>query len=286
MKLLEIGPKSKEALSWMVISEVLVQSGLDLDIAVLHPGGGQYDTLSLVTFDGHPVVQINRNGMNAVAGSELVENIFVSAAKSPELAGQKIVRNLEVDEVVPLSAHRKKRIELAVQIGNFLAANLSGKAHCEWGWFDSTYGAGPNPNLQAFQLPESWKQQQGLFKETGWGSGLFLLFKNESPFAVVNMITGEIVDSKGSHVKTLTPFHTLHEVPKCHVGLLMSWKDSSGNKKFEDEIHVSDVRMTRRIYSEEYYTMPEEKVIFEFSCDEEEAVTKWSNSERIIDFDI
>lgn len=286
MSQLEIGPKSKEALSWMVISEVLAQSGLDLDIAVLHPGGGQYDTLSLVTFDGHPVVQINRNGVNAMAGSELVENIFDTAAKSPELSGQKIVRNLKVDEAVPLSAHRKKRIELAVQIGNFLAANLSGKAHCEWGWFDSTYGTGPNPNLQAFQLPEPWKEQQGLFKETGWESGLFLLFKSESPFAAVNMITGEIIDSKGSNIKTLAPLHRFNEVPKCHVGLLMSWKDVSGKKKFEDEIHVSDVRMTRRIYSEEYYTMPEEKVVFAFSCEEEGAVNKWSNAERIIDFRI
>lgn len=266
----------------MVISEVLAQSALDLDIAVLHPGGGQYDTLSLVTFDGHPVVQINRNAVNAMAGNELVENIFATAAKSPELAGQKIGRNLKIEEAVPLSAHSKKRIELAVQIGNFLAANLSAKAHCEWGWFDSTYGTGPNTNLQAFQLPESWKQQQGLFKETGWESCLFLLFKSESPFAAVNMITGEIIDSKGSNIKTLAPLHALHEVPKCHVGLLMSWKDRSGNKKFEDEIHVSDVGMTRRIYSEEYYTMPEEKVIFEFSCDEEEAISKWLSAEGIL----
>jgi hypothetical protein len=76
----------------MIISEVLRQSAIDLDIAVLHPGGGQYDTLSLVTFDGNSVVHVNRNGVNALANDTLVESIFDTADKSPAKASEHIVR--------------------------------------------------------------------------------------------------------------------------------------------------------------------------------------------------
>lgn len=281
-----MGPKSKEALSWMVISEVLAQSGLDLDIAVLHPGGGQYDTLCLVTFDGHPVVQINRNGVNALAGDELVENIFAIAAKSPEMAGRVIVSSLDVDSSVPLSVNRKRRIELAVQIGNFLALNLGKGSFCEWAWNDSTNGAGPNPHVQAFPIPDSWKVGNGLFKDTNWVSGIFLLFHKDSPFAAINLQNGEIVNAKGAKLINLISIQEPNGVPKCHVGSEMTWKNSDGTVIFQDETHLADVRMTRRIYSEEYYTMPQEKIIFEFSSGEEEAVNKWNNAERIFDLDI
>ena len=286
MNQLEIGPKSKEALSWMVISEVLAQSGLDLDIAVLHPGGGQYNSLSLVTFDGHPVVQINRNGVNALVGDELIENIFSIAAKSPGMAGRTIVRSLDIDSSVPLSANRKRRIELATQVGNFLALNLGRGSFCEWAWNDSTYGSGPNPNVQAFPVPDSWKVGNGLFKDTNWESIIFLLFHKDSPFAAINLQNGEVINFKGAKLVNLISTQELNGLPKCHVGSEMTWKNSEGDVVFQDETHVAYVRMTRRIYSEEYYTMPVEKPIFEFSCDEEEAVNKWNSAERILDLDI
>ena len=78
----------------MIISEVLRQSALDLDIAVLHPGGGQYDTLSLVTYEGNSILHVNRNGVNALANDTLVEDIFDTAAKSPAAAAAAIIRGV------------------------------------------------------------------------------------------------------------------------------------------------------------------------------------------------
>lgn len=281
----ELGPKSKEALSWMILSEVLGQSALDLDIAVLHPGGGQYDTLCLVTHDGHPVVQLNRNGSGALVVGKNVENIFTTAAKSPENAGIKIINNLPSDAQSPLSAHRKKRIELAVEVGNFLASNLSQNARCEWGWLDSTDSSGINPAIHDFVIPESWQNREGLFKNTSWESGIFLLYLRGKPHAALNFATGEILDSLGKVLNNITSVDELSGLPRCHVGIHMTWRDKTGAETFSSEVQMSDVRMTRRIYSEEYYAIPEEKRIFSFSCDEDEAVIKWSAAEKFLKAD-
>lgn len=282
MKEIEIGPSSKEALSWMIISEVLRQSALDLDIAVLHPGGGQYDTLSLVTFDGNAVVHVNRAGSSARVIGENIKNIFRTAAKSPSLAGKIITDKFQNDEQPPLSVNRRKRIELAVSIGNFLALNLSQKSFCKWGWTDSPYHVGASSIMSSFDIPSHWQDLNGSFKNTTWQSSVFLLFRNEKPFASVNFITGEIFDSKGKKLNKLITNQMDEGIARCHVGSRMTWIDSSGKVKFEDEVHVSDVRMTRRIYSEEYSVLPIEAPIYSFSCDEDESIIKWGTAERFL----
>lgn len=281
MNRIELGPRSKEVLSWMVISEVLRQSSLDLDIAVLHPGGGQYDTLSLVSFDGHPLVHINRNGANALAGDELVENIFETAAKSPTKAAERILKALKAKPFSGHSANSRTRIEASVRIANCLAFYLSAGAKCEWGWFDSPYGIGPNSAVQAFNLPDSWTRGKGLFNDTSWESAIFLIIKNESPFAAINMTTGEFINSKGEKFADFVKNYENEGLLKSHVGAHMVWRDSAGKIQFQDEVHVANMRMSRRIYSEEYLTVPEETILYEFSCDEEEAILKWNNVERI-----
>lgn len=283
MNKIELGPRSKEALSWMIISEVLRQSALDLDIAVLHPGGGQYDTLSLVTYSGDVALHVNRNGANALAGGELVEGIFPTAAKSPEAAAKRILRHLTFEDENTFSANRRSRIATSVRIANFLAVNLRNKARCEWAWVDSTYGTGPNSLLNDFVIPDYWREQKELFRATSWQSCVFLLFRNDSPHAAINMVNGEIRDVSGKIIENLVSSHEVNGLLRSHMGLRMIWKDAAGKVKFDDEILSSQVRMTRRNYSEEYYTLPEETVLFGFSCDEDEAVAKWNMAEGVLD---
>ncbi len=281
----EPGPRAKEALSWMIISEVLRQSALDLNIAVLHPGGGQYDTLSLVTFEGKTVVHVNRNGVNALAGDALIKNVFQTAAKSPHEAGKSIVEKIGAEIVLDFSAHKRQRIKCAVQIADFLAFHLYAGASCDWGWHDSPYHVGPSNRITEFQIPAEWKKQNGLFKDTSWESGIYLLFRNQKPFAVINMMNGQVIDSEGQSMENLqTKNYQEDGMYRCHLGLKMTFKNQEGKILFEDEVPSAMTRMTRRIYSEEYLVLPEEEVIFEFSCDEEESISKWRSAEGLVEY--
>jgi hypothetical protein len=264
----------------MIVSEILRQSSIDLDIAVLHPGGGQYDTLSLVSYEGHSLVHINRNGVNALANDEIVENIFDTAAKSPYLAAKRILKALEV---LPFSGHSlnsRRRFETAVRISNYLAFYLSSNTRCEWGWFDSPYDVGPNELISMFKIPEPWKKIKGLFKDTSWESSIFLLLKGDLPLAAINIATGESVDRNGERLVDNVKNFSDDGMLRSHIGAYMIAKDSSNIVRFEDEVHIANLRMSRRIYSEEYLTIPEERIIFEFSCDERESVRKWNEAEQ------
>jgi hypothetical protein len=275
---IELGPKSKEALSWMVIAEVLRQSSLDLDIAVLHPGGGQYDTLSLVTEEGNSVLHINRNGVNALASGDLVANIFETAAQSPSKAAARIIKQIELQPANGYSAAKRIRIECAVRIGDFLALNLHSKAHCEWGWADHPEYVGVNGVINSFSIPESWKSESGLFERSSWESRVFLLFKGDAPFASVNISTGEWLDVEGKPTSGYVKSESDDGISRPHVGRRMIFK-KDGKVLFDDEVHSSMVRGTRRIYSDEYLVLPEESVLFEFDSTKDDPVLRWNNAE-------
>jgi hypothetical protein len=264
----------------MIISEVLRRSALDLDIAVLHPGGGQYDTLSLVTFEGNSVVHVNRNGVNALANDTLVESIFDTAAKSPAKAAEQIVRAINDKGEKSFSASKRNRIEVCVKIANFLAFNLRTSAHCEWGWTDSQYGVGPNSELSKFEIPDAWKKQKGLFTETTWESGVYLLMMGEKPYAAVNMVTGEFVDSKGLGRPVLAKGFEDDGLARSHIGFMLIVEDADGKLVMGEEAHITDARKKRMSYAEEYYSLPEQSPIYEFECDQEEAILNWIMAER------
>jgi hypothetical protein len=58
-------PNQIEYLSWRVMAQILERIDGELFIADLHPGGGQYDCLSLVTSAPEIVLMLNRNGTSA-----------------------------------------------------------------------------------------------------------------------------------------------------------------------------------------------------------------------------
>ena len=264
----------------MIISEVLRQSALDLDIAVLHPGGGQYDTLSLVTYDGNSVVHVNRNGMNALAVDTLVESIFDTAAKSPAKAAEQIVRAINDKGEKIFSSGKRNRVEIAVKIANFLAFNLRASARCEWAWVDSQYGVGPNGDISKFKIPDAWKKQKGLFVETTWESGVYLLFKGDEPYAAVNMVTGEFINADGSREPVLAKGFEDVGMARAHVGFRFTAKDDAGKLVLDDEVQITDARHKRRTYAEESYALPDQSPIYEFKCDQDEAILNWIIAER------
>ena len=280
MNTTELGPKSKEVLSWMIISEVLRQSALDLDIAVLHPGGGQYDTLSLVTYEGNSILHVNRNGVNALANDTLVEDIFDTAAKSPAAAAAAIIRGIGESKEKLFTANKRNRIEVAVKIANFLAFNLRTSAHCEWAWMDSPYGVGPSAELSKFKIPEAWKKQKGLFIETTWESGVYLLMMGEKPYAAVNMVTGEFIDAEGLSRPVLAKGFEEDGLARSHIGFMLIVEDANGLLVMGEEAHITDARKKRMSYAEEYYSLPEQSPIYEFECDQDEAILNWITAER------
>ncbi len=73
----------KELLSWMITAHLLRLVEPNLRVFVTHPGGGQYDCLTLVSPEGEQLVLLNRNGSSALVAGEVIEDIWSLAMHSP-----------------------------------------------------------------------------------------------------------------------------------------------------------------------------------------------------------
>jgi hypothetical protein len=144
----------------------------------------------------------------------------------------------------------------------------------------SQYGVGPNSELSKFEIPDAWKKQKGLFIETTWESGVYLLMMGEKPYAAVNMVTGEFVDSKGLRRPVLVKGFEEDGLARSHIGFMLIVEDANGLLIMGEEAHITDARKKRMSYAEEYYSLPEQSPIYEFECDQEEAILNWITAER------
>lgn len=65
---MELSKQLREILSWRLVTETVRRAPDRLRIYELHPGGGQYDCLSLYTVDGKAVADLNRLGRLQISG--------------------------------------------------------------------------------------------------------------------------------------------------------------------------------------------------------------------------
>jgi len=178
-----------EILSWKLIAEVILLVDSPVGIAILHPGGGQYDTLSLVTRGAEVILSLNRNGSSALIDNQLVGDIWRIANDDIEVAVSKIV---EAGKLNPNKSSLGKNLfisnfarEIALHLENYSDSNAS----AEWGWVDSSYGSGPNQEiLEKFSIPLMWKSIEPLIPGTGWQSNIFVLTNNDKPHSAVHMV--------------------------------------------------------------------------------------------------
>jgi len=272
----ELGWHSKEALSWMVIAEVLKIAAGPLRIGVLHPGGGQYDSLCLITPTGDSVLQLNRNGVNALAGDELVEHIWETAVNNPRLAALRIMDEGDLPaELEPTEGHKNLSL-MATNIANYLTLNLSAGTSVEWGWFDSTYGSGRSPVVDSFKIPEEWKIAKPAFPGTEWQSNIFIILKAGTAVAAVNAETMEAVNPAGESWSAWPASYVgVDDLISPHIGFHIVAKDSKGGVAYDGNVHPASARRVRKMLMEERFDV-QMTPIFEYGLNtEDDAVAIW-----------
>lgn len=178
-----------ELLSWKVITEVLLLVDTPVGIAVLHPDGGQYDTLCLITRNAEVILSLNRHGSSAIIKNQSVGSIWEIANADLQAAISKIV---DAGKLKPRESPLGKNLfisNLARKIATHLEENLDASASVEWGWVASPDMSEPNQEiLKKFSIPDMWKRIGSLIPGAGWQSNIFVLKKNEMPYGAVNMV--------------------------------------------------------------------------------------------------
>jgi hypothetical protein len=197
----ELSPNEIEYLSWKLMSRALEFIDLDLHLADLHPGGGQYDCLSLITKDSQVFLMLNRNGTSAATNTGSVHDIWENATKNGS-------RSTIMDAFTELDVDMRDVIEEKADIiltCNRMArwirhqSKKKGRAICCW--IDDTYFVGPSKNLLSQVLiPGLWTTQDPPREETDWSAWIYALTIDEKVIGLVNMKTGDAINPDGTRM--------------------------------------------------------------------------------------
>lgn len=188
-----------EYLSWNLMASLLGFISEDVCIGDLHPGGGQYDCLSLISKAPAPILMLNRNGTSASSGNNLVHGIWDRAEKQGYRDTALHILNTvqaPMDEM-----NESRRVDLILSCRRIarwvkIESNGLGKATCCW--VDDPSFVGPsNYFLDQVAIPESWKVDYGPYSPSNWTAWLYALSIDEKVQGLVNMRTGEAIVGNG-----------------------------------------------------------------------------------------
>jgi hypothetical protein len=214
----EITTHQKEILAWKIMGEALRFIDEDLIFADLHPGGGQYDCLSLVSRESEIVLMLNRAGSSAAGKTGHVEDIWQTAINEDvRSAAMEILSELDIsmydetdkdidnsDQVLTC-----KRMARWVQ---FQSQELGKPICC---WIDDAYYVGQAKTfLERVKIPPTWVEQEPPYRGADWSAWLFALTIREDVVGMVNMKTGEAINPDGS---PLQDWYKKSAVPKKNV---------------------------------------------------------------------
>lgn len=192
------------ALAWKHLSQLVWRHpDRGVRLVELHPGGGQYHCLGLVTDDfGRVPVQINLVGSSLRVDRDPGEPVMLDY---PELVGagvdvvERVEQLLRWGDATP--RHRAPSVSLAV-LGELLARTALGaldpRPRC--GWHDSAGMEGSSVLPWALGLPGvvvdgPWQEEarsSSRYWGLGVGSGWHAL-----PVLVVDVATGQVLDRSG-----------------------------------------------------------------------------------------
>jgi hypothetical protein len=213
----ELSANEIEYLAWRLLAAILEYVSGDVIVADLHPGQGQYDCLSLVSLTPKPLIMLNRNGSSASTTDGHVENIWERAVRegvhetAMEILSQsRMGINLEKHNV------HKDLILTCRRMARWIRfrSDKRGKAICCW--IDDTYYVGPATSLlSGVVIPDAWKNQDDPYPNSDWSAWLFGLTIDEKVVGLVNMKTGDAIQSDGSKMERW--YEPLAAEPKLRV---------------------------------------------------------------------
>lgn len=197
----ELTPNQIEYLSWKLILSALEFIDLDLHLADLHPGGGQYDCLSLITNDGDNVLMLNRNGSSAMTKTGIVHNIWENTSKNGARSTiMDTFTELDID-MYDVLEEKADLILTCKRMARWIRHQSMKKGSAICCWIDDAYFVGPSKNLLSqVTIPGLWTTQDPPRESTDWSAWLYALTIDEKVVGLVNMKTGDAVNPDGTRM--------------------------------------------------------------------------------------
>jgi len=191
----ELTPNKIEYLSWKLMAGALAFIDLDLHLADLHPGGGQYDCLSLITNDGEVILMFNRNGTSAASNTGIVHDIWKNASRDGARSTiMDTLTELDIDMYGEVEEEKAEIILTCNRMARWLRQQSNKKGSAVCCWLDDGYSVGPAKHLLSLiKIPESWKTQEPPRESTDWSAWLYALTIDEKVVGLVNIKTGDAI---------------------------------------------------------------------------------------------
>jgi hypothetical protein len=193
-----------ERLAWQILGSILARIDGDLYVGDLHPGGGQYDCLSLITSTPNPLVMLNRAGDSALIGDTVVEDIWLKGVR--EKADKTALYILEKSNLTINDANAERNKDLILtckRMSRWVQSQRKLEAKPICCWIDDTYFVGPATTLlEQVEIPAAWKAQEPPYESSDWSAWLYALTVEGKVNGLVNMKTGDAINSDGSKLDT------------------------------------------------------------------------------------
>ena len=198
----ELSPNEIEYLSWKLMAGALEFIDLDLHLADLHPGGGQYDCLSLITNDSDIILMLNREGTSAASNTGFVHDIWESASKNGVRSTiMDTLTELDIDMHGEVEEEKADIILTCNRMARWIRHQSKKKGSAICCWIDDTYFVGPSKNLLSQALiPGLWTTQEPPRESTDWSAWIYALTIDEKVIGLVNMKTGDAINPDGTRM--------------------------------------------------------------------------------------
>jgi hypothetical protein len=195
----ELTPNEIEHLSWKLMSRALEFIDVDVHLADLHPGGGQYDCLSLITKDSQVFLMLNRNGTSAATNTGFVDDIWEKAAKD---GARSTMMDAFFELDIDMRDVKEEKADLILackRMARWIKHQSKKKGSAICCWIDDTYYVGPSKNMLSQALiPGLWAIQDPPREETDWSAWIYALTIDEKVVGLVNMKTGDAINPDGT----------------------------------------------------------------------------------------
>jgi hypothetical protein len=211
----EITQNQRQYLSWKIMATALEFIDQNLYLADLHPGDGQYDCLSLITVSGEVVLMLNREGTSATSKSSVVSNIWSDAIKNGiRSTTMDTLTELDIEMTDAVDKERSELILTCKRMARWVQHKSKNKGKPVCCWTDNSYYVGPNKFLiEQVQIPTLWTKLEPPSKNSDWSAWLFALTIDEKVVAMVNMKTGDAINSDGT--KLTQWYSDIFAIPKA-----------------------------------------------------------------------
>lgn len=189
---------AKEILSWVIAAYAVLATDEDLRVIQTHPGGGQYDCLTITDADGTAPVWMNRDGYSAAIAGHIVSSFWEEAVIGGPIAmAERIGRMAALRRQ---DTHVPTLTALSVlNIANWLTNYQLDRRTVASAWVDTSGGdCGPDLDVvSAFSVPASWWEQEPPRPDSDALAWVFALVSNGTPRVLVNTATGAAIDATG-----------------------------------------------------------------------------------------